>query len=246
MLTTFRWLLRIFVGLVVLGLLVLGVSYYFLSRSLPDYNASFALSGISAPVEIVRNNNDVPHIFGATDEDTYFALGFAHAQDRLWQMTMLRRTAEGRLSEIFGARTLKIDELMRRLDLYTLSLSSVEAQDDQTKAALVAYARGVNAWIEQVNAKALGRGAPEFFLFSTQIDAWAPADSIAIIKLMALQLSSHLESEVQRAEFSLVLSPARLKDILPDAPGPAIAALPQYSALMPGATPGQHPTAWRR
>ncbi|MEO8242876.1 MAG: penicillin acylase family protein [bacterium] len=239
MLTTFRWLLRIFVGLVVLGLLTLAVSYYFLSRSLPDYNASYALSGITAPVEIVRNNNDVPHIFGATDEDAFFALGFAHAQDRLWQMTMLRRTAEGRLSEIFGKRTLKIDELMRRLDLYTLSLSSVEAQDPQTRAALEAYARGVNAWIEQVNAKALGRGAPEFFLFSTQIDAWAPADSIAIIKLMALQLSSHLESEVMRAEMSLILSPARLKDILPDAPGPAIAALPKYSDLMPGVTPGQ-------
>ena len=241
MLTAFRWLLRLFVGLIVLGLLAIGIFYYFLSRSLPDYNATYALDGIAAPVEIVRNNNDVPHIFGATDADTFFALGFAHAQDRLWQMTMLRRTAQGRLSEIFGPRTLKIDELMRRLDIYTLSLSSVDAQDAPTKTALVAYAAGVNAWIEQVNKDALGRGAPEFFLFSTQIDAWAPADSIAIIKLMALQLSSHLDAEVMRAEMSLVLSPARLRDILPDDPGQAVAALPQYSALMPGVVPGQVP-----
>ena len=98
MLTTFRWLLRIFVGLIVLLLLTLTILYYFLSRSLPDYNATYAVSGISAPIEIVRNNNDVPHIFGKTDEDAFFALGFAHAQDRLWQMTMLRRTAQGRLS----------------------------------------------------------------------------------------------------------------------------------------------------
>ena len=241
MLTAFRWLLRLFVGLVALGLLTIGIFYYFLSRSLPDYNASYALSGITAPVEIVRNNNDVPHIFGKNDEDVFFALGFAHAQDRLWQMTMLRRTAEGRLSEIFGNRTLKIDELMRRLDIYTLSLASVAVQDKPTKRALAAYSRGVNAWIEQVNQQALGRGAPEFFLFSSQIDAWAPADSIAIIKLMALQLSSHLESEVLRAEMSLVLPPARLKDILPNAPGPAIAALPKYSDLMPGVAPGQVP-----
>jgi penicillin amidase len=74
--------------------------------------------GITAPVEIVRNNDDVPHIFGKTEADVFFALGFAHAQDRLWQMTMLRRTAQGRLSELFGAATLPIDELMRRLDLY--------------------------------------------------------------------------------------------------------------------------------
>ncbi len=82
------------------------------------------LPGITAPVEIVRNNANVPHIFGQTDADVYFALGFAHAQDRLWQMTMLRRTAQGRLSEVFGERTLKIDELMRRFDLYDLSLAN--------------------------------------------------------------------------------------------------------------------------
>jgi penicillin amidase len=242
MLTAFRWLMRIFVGLVVLGLLMGLIFYYFLSRSLPDYNAAYTLDGISAPVEIVRNNNDVPHIFGETDADVFFALGFAHAQDRLWQMTMLRRTAQGRLSEIFGSRTLRIDELMRRLDIYTLSLSSVDVQDAQTTVALEAYARGVNSWIEQVNSQALGRGAPEFFLFSTQIDAWAPADSIAIIKLMAVQLSSHLETEVMRAQMSLLLSPARLRDILPDDPGSAVAALPQYSDLVPGVVPGRAST----
>ena len=241
MLTAFRWLLRLFVGLIVTGLLALMIFYYFLSRSLPDYNASYALSGIAGPVEIVRNNNDVPHIFAENDDDAFFALGFAHAQDRLWQMTMLRRTAQGKLSEIFGARTLKTDELLRRLDLYSLALSSVAVQDDATKSALQAYARGVNAWIEQINKQALGRGAPEFFLFSTQIDAWAPADSIAIIKLMALQLSSHLDSEVMRAEMSLIVSPARLKDILPDDPGGAIAALPQYSQVVPGVPGGQVP-----
>lgn len=238
MLTAFRWTLRVFLALVGLGLLVVLVAYYFLSRSLPDYNATWEVPGISAPVEIVRNNADVPHIFAANDNDAYYALGFAHAQDRLWQMTLLRRTAQGRLSEIFGAKTLRTDELMRRLDLYTLALSSVAAQDASTKAALEAYAAGVNAWISQVNKGALGRGAPEFFLFSSQIDAWAPADSIAIIKLMALQLSSHLDSEVLRAELSMAISPARLKDILPDTNGPSVAALPKYSELMPGVTPG--------
>ncbi|MGV8986375.1 MAG: penicillin acylase family protein [Cypionkella sp.] len=238
MLTAFRWTLRAFLAVLVVGALALMVFYYFLSRSLPDYSATWAVPGISAPVEIVRNNSDVPHIFAANDNDAYYALGFAHAQDRLWQMTLLRRTVQGRLSEIFGNKTLKTDELMRRLDLYTLSLSSVDAQDDYTKAALQSYSAGVNAWIEEVNKNALGRGAPEFFLFSSQIDAWAPADSIAIIKLMALQLSSHLDSEVLRAEMSMTVSPARLKDILPDDTGAAIAALPQYSELMPGASGG--------
>ena len=233
----FRWLLRLFSGLVVVILLVATFAYYFLERSIPDYNASYQLAGLSAPLDIVRTNDDVPHIFGATDADVFFGLGFAHAQDRLWQMTMLRRTAQGRLSEIFGERTLKIDELLRRLDIYNLAISSVAAQDDATKAALEAYASGVNAWIETVNREAMGRGAPEFFLFSPEIAFWQPADSIAIIKLMGLQLSSALESEVLRARTSLILSDDRVRDILPDDPGTGVAALPPFASLFPEVRP---------
>jgi penicillin G amidase len=239
MLIAFRWLTRLFIGLLALTALALVIAYYFLSRSLPDYSENFRLDGVSAEVEIVRNNASVPHIFGSSDADVYYALGFAHAQDRLWQMTMLRRTAQGRLSEVFGERTLKIDELLRRFDLYTLSVQSVSAQDPQTLNALEAYARGVNAWIGEVNAKARGRGAPEMFFFSNEIAAWQPADSIAIIKLMALQLSGHLSSEVLRARASLLLGDARLRDILPDVPGPGLVAMPDYADLMPGVIPGQ-------
>lgn len=240
MLQVFRWLMRIFTGLIALSLVALLICYYFLSRSLPDYDESYAIPGISAPVEIVRNNDNVPHIFGQTDEDSYFALGFAHAQDRLWQMTLLRRTAQGKLSEVFGARTLKVDELMRRYDLYGQALTSVAAQDEPTRRALEAYARGVNAWIAEVNADARGRGAPEFFLFSSGIAAWAPADSIAIMKLMALQLSGHLETEVLRARTSMVLPPERLRDIQPDDGGPGVMGVP-YAQLFPGLPAPQGP-----
>ncbi|MFA5538898.1 MAG: penicillin acylase family protein, partial [Gemmobacter sp.] len=237
MITAFRWLLRIFAALAVLGLATVLIGYYFLSRSIPDYNSGYRTAGISAPVEIVRNNANVPHIFGETDADVFFGLGFAHAQDRLWQMTLTRRTAQGRLSEIFGPRTLAIDTLMRRLDLYTLATRSVEAQDAPTRAALEAYARGVNAWIAQVNEGALGRGAPEFFLFPPDIAVWQPADSIAIVKLMGVQLSGHLAAEVLRARVSLLLPEGRVRDILPDDPGEGVAALPDYASLFPGLFP---------
>jgi len=237
MLTAFRWLIRIVSGLIALGVIAALMAYYILSRSLVDYDEDYAVPGITAPVEIVRNNDNVPHIFGRTDEDVYFALGFAHAQDRLWQMTMLRRTAQGRLSELFGPATVKVDELMRRYDLYGLSLQSVEVQDEATTRALKAYAAGVNAWIGEVNKGARGRGAPEFFLFEPEISAWAPADSIAILKLMALQLSSALQTEVLRARVSLLLPNDRLADILPDDPGQGVTALPEYASLVPGVAP---------
>ena len=233
----FRWLLRLFTGLVVVSVLVLMAAYHVLSRSVPDYTQDYRIDGVTAPVEIVRSNANVPHVFGSTDADVFFGLGFAHAQDRLWQMTLLRRTAQGRLSEIFGQRTVKIDELMRRLDLYGLSIASVPAQDATTTEALQAYARGVNAWIAQVNDGALGRGAPEFFLFTPDIPVWQPADSIAIIKLMGLQLSGHLDAEVLRARMSLLMPDARVRDILPDDPTQGVAALPDFAQLFPGVVP---------
>lgn len=241
MLTLFRWLIRIVTGLI--GLLVVAglLAYYILSRSLVDFDEDFVVRGITAPVEIVRNSDHVPHIFGQTDADVFYALGFVHAQDRLWQMTMLRRTVQGRLSELFGPTTVQTDELMRRLDLYGLALQSVAVQDDPTQAALRAYAAGVNAWINEVNQGARGRGAPEFFLFSNEIAAWAPADSIAIMKLMALQLTSAASNEVLRARLSLILPEARLADILPDDGGPGIAALPDYASVVPGVLPEWRP-----
>ena len=158
----FRWLLRIAGGLVLLVLAAVGLIYFLASQSLPDYDRTVSVRGVAAPVEIVRDNSAVPHIFGETDSDVYFGLGYAHAQERLWQMTMLRRTAQGRLSEIFGTQTTRTDELMRRLDIYNLARESFDAQDDATKEALRAYSAGVNAWLAQVNEGARGRGAPEF------------------------------------------------------------------------------------
>jgi penicillin amidase len=234
MVLVFRWLIRLATALLVLGVITVGMVYWLASRSLPEYTAEVEVPNLARPVEIVRDNANVPHIFGPQDEDVFFGLGFAHAQDRLWQMTTLRRTAQGRLSEVFGASTLEVDQLLRRLDIYTLSVASVEALDQRTRDALGAYAAGVNARLDQINAQALGRGAPEMFLFNAPMAPWRPADSIAIVKLMGLQLSGHLDAEVLRARVSLALPDAdRLRDILPDAPGTGVAALPEYAALFP-------------
>ncbi|MFN4056966.1 MAG: penicillin acylase family protein [Roseinatronobacter sp.] len=237
MVTLFRWLVILALALLGLGALVFVTLYFFLSRSLPDYNEDFTLPGLTAEVEIVRNTHNVPHIFGSTDPDVFYGLGFAHAQDRLWQMQMLRRTAQGRLSEMFGRRTLRIDELMRRLDIYTLARESVAAQDTDTQAALQAYADGVNAWLTLTAERARGRGAPEFFLFNAETPLWQPADSLAILKVLSVQLNSQISREVLRARMSLVLDDARLRDILPDAPGAGMMALPDFAALFPGVQP---------
>ena len=229
----FRWLLRITSVAVVLATLLVIAIYFLAARSLPDYDTALTSAEVTAPVEIVRDTAAVPHIFGASDEDVFFGLGYAHAQDRLWQMVLMRRTAQGRLSEIFGERTLNVDRMMRQFDLYNLSIRATQVQTPEAMAVLKAYSAGVNARLNEINEKALGRGAPELFLFNADIAPWTPADSLAVLKMMAVQLSGHIQSEILRAQTALMISPERLADILPDVPGEGIAALPDYASLLP-------------
>ncbi|WP_321828512.1 penicillin acylase family protein [Thalassovita sp.] len=233
----FRWLMRLTGGMIAVAVLTMLGIYFLASRSLPDYDKTLQVSGLSAPLEIVRDNANVPHILGASDADVFFGLGYAHAQDRLWQMVTLRRTVQGRLSEVFGTRTVEIDTVMRRLDLYPLAQAAVRHQDARTQVALKAYADGVNARLDEINQNALGRGAPEMFLFNMPIAPWQPADSIAMVKLMALRLTGQIDTEVLRARSSLLLPAERLLDILPDAPGAGIAALPRYADLFDATLP---------
>ena len=228
----FRILLRIAIGSIALVVCAVVVAYYLAARSLPDYDAKLELPGALGKIEVVRDTANVPHIFADQDQDVFFGLGYVHAQDRLWQMSMMRRTAQGRLSEIFGPDTVHIDTYMRHLDLYSTAVRSLSVQSPETLAALNAYARGVNARLHEINTYARGRGAPEMFLFNAPFATWQPADSLVMLKLMSVTLSSHMTREIRRAKVSLALpDPERIVDILPDHPATATIALPDYASL---------------
>ena len=135
----FKWLLRLAGGLVLLVVLAVALVYYLAAQSLPDYDKTLAVAGITGEVEIVRDNANVPHIFAAEDPDVFFGLGYAHAQDRLWQMTVLRRTAQGRLSEVFGARTVAVDRLLQTLGQSAARQGSVPAGQASTRLSMLAF-----------------------------------------------------------------------------------------------------------
>ncbi len=233
MITLLRWLTRLVAAGIVVVVLVASLAYWMAGRSIPDYEADWTLPGLDGEVEIVRNTAAVPHIFALTDHDVHFGLGFVHAQDRLWQMLMYRRTAQGRLSELFGTRTLEIDDLMRRLDLDGHATRSLDAFTEESLGALQAYADGVNAWLRLVGSEALGRGAPELFLFEPEIAPWRPNDSVAISILLAMETATHHENEILRARTSLALpEPERIIDIMPDAPGTGAAELGDIASTL--------------
>lgn len=242
----FRYLTWTFSALAILGALAAVFVYYVASRSLPDYNRSFSVLGTSGRIEIVRDSHAVPHIFAENDEnDVYFGLGFAHAQDRLWQMLMLRRTAQGRLSELFGEETLQIDKLLRTLDIYRVAHEGVQFQTPETLAVLQSYSDGVNARLAAIQNQPLGRGAPELFFFTPKIAQWTPTDSIALLKLMALQLSDKAATEVLQARLAFELEPERLADLFPEDQGAPIMALPEYAHLLPDPRTAPAPPEYR-
>ncbi|MEM1313379.1 MAG: penicillin acylase family protein [Pseudomonadota bacterium] len=246
MATLFKWLARAFAAVCALAIAGLLLAWTLLAGSVPDYDRVFEVEGVSARTLILRDAYAVPHIRGATEDDVFFALGFAHAQDRLWQMETSRRAAQGRLSELFGEAALPFDRFVRALDLDGLGRRGLAAQSARAQAALEAYARGVNAFIRAAGEEALGRGAPEFYLFGGALAPWRPADSLSISRLMALRLTDQAAAETRRAALSLRVDPRRLRDLLPDYPEPALieagrlAGLPttapevDYAALVPG------------
>ena len=228
---TFQWLLRILIILSTIALLSIFLLYYFATRSIPNYDTEYKVSNLIQDMDIVRDNKGVPHIFANSDNDAFFGLGFVHAQDRLWQMTLTRRAAQGRLSEIFGKETISADEYIRRLDIYNIAKKSLIHQSPYAIEALNSYSAGVNAWLKVLQTQALGRGSPEFFLFKPEISPWVPADSLAILKLMAVRSSHHLQSDILRARTSLTIGNERMMDILPDDPSAGLLSIPEYSDL---------------
>lgn len=234
----FRILLRVFLALMVLFGIGAALVYNLLSGSLPDYSRDFAFDDVHGRVEIVRDNHAVPHIFAEHERDLYYGLGYAHAQDRLWQLLMLRRTAQGRLSEVFGERTLKIDRFLRALDLSGTGYASLKYQSPQDIAVLEAYASGINARIRTVREEALGRGTPELFMFDRELAPWTPGDSLAVMRLIALQLTDKAATEVLQARLALAISDERLRDIFPAEQGAPLISVPDFASLYGAPPPG--------
>lgn len=186
-----------------------------LRTSLPGLSENITLAGIDAPVEIIHDGNAIPHIVASSSDDAYRALGFVHARDRLFQMDFMRRLGAGRLSEVTGRPTLRLDKTMRTLGLYRLAEETVKRLPPDARRALDAYAQGVNAFLTARS----GALPPEFVVLRYQPEEWTPADSLVWGRLMAMRLTGNWRTEALRAALSARLSPAQLTDLWPRSDG---------------------------
>src|SRR5262249_51911690 len=168
-----KLLLRGIAALVALLVVAALGTYVLLRRSLPIVNGDVTVAGISAPIDIVRDADAIPHVLASTKADALFGLGFVHAQDRLWQMEFQRRIGFGRLSEIFGPATIPQDRFLRTVGFGRAARSAWERLTASAKADINAYVAGVNAFL------ALGRPLPpEFMLLRFRPEPWPGPDGV--------------------------------------------------------------------
>ena len=225
-------LLRVSVVTLLVLLVLLGAGgWFYLRSSLPQVDGEIAVEGLHGSVRIARDADGVPLIEAKGDEDAAFGLGFAHAQDRLFQMELQRRYGAGRLAEIFGAQALPTDRQMRVLGLYRSAAAAFQHLSPPVQKTFEAYSAGVNAFL----ATRSGALPPEFLLLRFVPEPWTPADSLVWGKLMDLELAGNYRGELLRARLARVVSADDFAFLYPgypkDAPTTLAALAPIYRQL---------------
>ncbi len=213
--------LTLVVGMSWLGLRLIGRSF------VPDGVTEGRIEGLQAEATITRDQNGVAYLDAASENDAMAALGYVHAQDRLWQMDLMRRAGEGRLSEVFGRGTIEYDELLRTIGFKRTAQEILRAMPKRTRAALDAYCRGVNAYIDDHR----GKYPMEFDALGYEPEQWKPEHSVMICRLLAWELNTAFWTDIVFGSIRGRVDSARFSQILPYYPsdGPT---------LIPG---GQHP-----
>lgn len=219
-----HWLLVGLAALVVVVVVVGGVgSWWMIRRPWPRVNGTITVPGLEQTVEVRRDEWGVPHIYAQNERDLYFAQGYVHAQDRLWQMDFQRRVGHGRLSEVLGEATVETDTFLRTLGTNRAAVADLANADSETRAVLEAYAAGVSAFIESHR----GRLPLEFTLLAYSPDPWEPVDSLVWGKMMAWNLNGNWDQELFRAKVIARLGAAPLTTLLPGYPANGPLILPE-------------------
>jgi penicillin amidase len=214
-----RWVVRgiaAILGLAVLSLAIgLGYGYWRFSSSKPRTEGIVEVAGISGDVQIIRDEYGVPHIFGDTEDDIYFAIGYAHAQDRFFQMDMMRRYVHGELAALLGHLnpvTVRADARNRNRGYHLVAHAAVNNLTPEFRVAAEAYTAGVNARLAE------GHYPPEYLFLQATPEPWELHDSMAVVVYMADSLAAGEGEEVARRELANILTPERLAEFLPGYP----------------------------
>lgn len=198
-------------------------SHMVLKNNLPDYEGKENVVGPEANVEVFRDKYAVPYIYSNSRYDAAFAVGYVHAQERMFQMDLMRRAGQGKLSEIFGMKTIGFDKLFRTLQISNVAEIAMQSVEDDTKKMLEAYSRGINEYL-RLHPEKLGI---EFDILNYTPERWKPEHSLIIGKLLAWELNISWWVDVSFSNLLQNLGKEKVKDILPDFPENAATIIPE-------------------
>ena len=211
---------RILLGLIALVLLICIIGYFYLQTTKPTYSGELSLAGLKEPVEVLYDDFGVPHIYAQNEEDAYYALGYVHAQDRLFQMEMIRRFAGGRLSEILGPDLLKTDKLFRTLGINKFAREHAEkylsADTAAFQKAAHAYQKGINQFIKT------GKTPLEFTIIGIPKEEFKPEDIYLAAGFIAFGFAEGLRIDPILEKIRNELGEEYLKDIAVQTPPNAV------------------------
>lgn len=212
-----RKLVRVLIGLLVLVLIIVAFSAAWFTvagrGALPQLDGNLKVGGLAAPVSVVRNPQGVPAINAASLEDLFFAQGFITAQDRLWQMDMLRRYASGRLAEVLGPSAVKQDIKQRTLLMPVIAERAAAALTPRDRSYMEAYARGVNAFIDSHR----NHLPLEFRVLHYEPQHWTPVDSMLVGASMSEMLNlGDIEDVLNREKIIARVGPELAADLYPN------------------------------
>lgn len=186
--------------------------YQMLTSSLPKYEGTIQSNKIFSDIEIYRDSLAIPYIFAETDQDVAFAIGYLHAQERLFTMDLIRRAGEGRLAEILGEKALPFDKMFRTVGIKRTIQENYSRYDPQVIKILQAYSNGVNKFIEENK----GKYPIEFDILGYQPESWKPIHSLIVIRMMGWELNLSWWVDFAYAELIEKIGKDKLLEILPD------------------------------
>ncbi|MFB2918021.1 penicillin acylase family protein [Aerosakkonema funiforme] len=192
-----------------------GLAFYTVRKSWPQETGTIKISGLKDKVEVFRDKWGIPHIYASNQHDLFMTQGYIHAQDRFWQMDFWRHIGSGRLAEMFGKSQLDTDKFLRTLGWARVAKQELAQLDPNTKAILQAYADGVNSYLKdrQDGAISLEYSVLKQLNPKYQPEPWQPLHSLTWVKVMALDLSSSFDNEIQNAIFAKNLTSSQLNDL---------------------------------
>jgi penicillin amidase len=211
---TFKIILLSLTGLIVLAVIAGLVLINSIKHgALPKYNGEQIIAGLTQQVTVYRDERGMPHIYADNEHDLYLAVGYIMAQERLWQMDLIRRATAGRLSEIFGESYVKTDLFLRSLDMTTKSKMILDEEDSKVINCMQAFADGVNTYING----AVKKLPPEFRILGYKPDEWKLEDIANIIGYMGWDLASdNLSTDISCYRLSKKFNTDKINHLIPD------------------------------